>query len=469
MSGDSEQAVQPDGGQANVRTINGVQLPFPSEDWPGFLRNHFGPSVMWALMAIGSSHIILAPTMGARYGLFAIWLVTFIFLVKWGAWELGIRYNYGTGKNPVEGYENLPGPGQWGQWLTFFIYLVFWTVITGAVAGGAASFMNAILPEVAGIGMSFFSWYVVLVALIATLVFLSRYEWLETLLKGFVVLLGGLIILGVALAPPSLQVASESAFAVPDVTDPIFIALFVGAAAYMPVGLSSTVSIGSWSMAKKQGARRLKEEGIDPKDPEYREYVESWMRTGMRDYNLGFGFTFLLIVCVIILATNTLWVAGEIPEGGGVPIAIGGILEASYGGWANAVMLIGAVAALVSTMVVNIDAVSRVCSDTLAMVRDDVEDTEPWRRGLVVFVALGTVVPILLIGEFPVILITFSAALIAVFQVFFYVANYYIVREELPEDLQPSIYRKVYYGFGTVVVFVFGVMGALNEFGLVGA
>jgi Mn2+/Fe2+ NRAMP family transporter len=449
--------------------VDGIDLNYPDETWSGFFRDHFGPSVLWALIGIGASHIILAPSLGARYGVFAIWIVGLIYLIKWGGWELGIRYNYGTGKNPVEGYEELPGPERWGQWLTFFIYLFLWTNILGAVAGGASAFLNAFVAESFGVDLGILPWYVVLVGVAGTLVFLSRYQWLENVMKLFVIGLAFLIILGLFISPPSLSTVGETAFATPDVTSPIFLALFAGAAAYMPVGLSSSISIGSWSMAKNEGAEKVSTGEIDPNDPEYTDYVKSWMRTGMRDYNLAFVFSFVLMISMILLATSVLYGTENIPQGGAVPFAVGSLLQQSYGAWAFYAMMIGALAALYSTVIGNIDATARVCSDILGMVREDVEDTERWRKILVVLISVFSVFPVLLIGDFPVVLVTFSAALIGVFQVFFYVSNYYLVRENLPEEFQPSSTRKAYYYAGFVLIALFGLLGALNNFGIVGA
>lgn len=41
---------QPQGG--------GPRLEFPNEDWGGFFKKHFGPSMLWALLGIGGSHIV---------------------------------------------------------------------------------------------------------------------------------------------------------------------------------------------------------------------------------------------------------------------------------------------------------------------------------------------------------------------------------------------------------------------------
>lgn len=420
---------------------------------------------MWALLGIGTSHVVLAPTVGARYGLFGVWLFGLVYLVKWGGWELGIRYSYGRGKNLVEGYEHLPGPDRWGQWFTFGIYLFLWTNIHGAITATAAAFADAITRTTVGVSFGIVPWYVVITVPVAALLFSSSYQRVENILKPSVVLLGGIIVLAVVVAPPDAATVAETAFDVPEVTNPVFVALFTGVAAYTPIGLSSSVSIGSWSMAKGQGARELEEKGFDAE--EYREYIASWMRTGLRDFNIAYVLSFGLAASTVTLAASTLYGTGDVPSGENMPIAVGRLLQDAYGRWAFYVMLVGAAVAVLSTVISNMDAVARVCSDTLGIV-GVADDTERWRKRLVVFISVFSIVPVLVIGNFPVVLITFSAALVGVFQVFFYVANYYLVRTQLPEHFQPSTKRSIYYAVGVVLVALFGVAGALNNFGLVG-
>ena len=441
------------------------ELTYPSEDWSGFIRDHLGPSVVWALLGIGTSHVVLAPTVGARYGLFGVWLYALVYLVKWGGWELGVRYSYGRGKNPVEGYEHLPGPERWGQWFTFGIYLLLWTNIHGAITATAAAFADAITRTTVGVSLGIVPWYVLITAPVAALIYFSRYQRLENLLKASVILLGGIILLAVLVAPPDATTVAETAFNAPDFTNPVFIALFAGLAAYTPIGLSSSVSIGSWSMAKGQGARELDERGLDAED--HREYVDAWMRTGLRDFNIAYVLSFILAASAVALSASTLYGTDNVPSGKDVPIAVGRLLQNAYGEWAFYVMLVGAGVAVLSTVVSNMDAVARVCSDTLGIV-GVTDEVERWRRVFVVFIAVFSIAPVLVIGNFPVVLITFSAALVGVFQVFFYVANYYLVRTELPDEFQPSRIRIAYYVIGMFLVAMFGVAGAVNDLGLVG-
>jgi len=436
-------------------------LTYPAEDWGGFVRNHLGPSLMWALLGIGGSHIILAPTFGGLYGVFGVWVVAIIFLAKYGGWELGIRYNYGVGRNPVEGYGDLPGPDHWGQIFTMLVYLVGWTVILASVGFSAAEFLAALMPSVTPIQL-----YIGLIVVTVALTAVSRYSWLETLMKVFVLALGGLIVLGVFVSPPSASRIAETAFSVPDVTSPVFLSLFAALAGYAPTGLSTTVTIGSWSMAKKEGARALRRQDYDPTDERFHEYIASWMRTGTRDFRVAFGFSFLLIVSMMLLATSVLY--PRPPQDANMALAIGGILQEGFGDWTFYVVIAGAFAALFSTVITVTDGAARVNADTLPLILEREMNTDRLRIGFIVLMGAASIIPILIIGQLPITLLVFSAALMAILQVFFYFANYYIVREHLPAAFQPDRRRKLYYAISMALVAGFGIMGGLGRLGLVG-
>ncbi|MFW5921705.1 MAG: Nramp family divalent metal transporter [Halodesulfurarchaeum sp.] len=448
-----------DGGAALAEDT--PDLTYPAEDWSGFIRNHLGPSIMWALLGIGGSHIVLAPTMGGMYGFFGVWVVAIVFLAKYGGWELGIRYNYGIGRNPVEGYGDLPGPDHWGQIFTMLVYLVGWTLILASVGFSAATFLAALIPSITAIQL-----YVGLIAFSVALTLVSRYSWIEMLMKLFVFVLGGFIILGVFVSPPSAAVVTETAFTLPDFSSPVFLGLFASLAGYAPTGLSTTVTIGSWSMAKKEGAQALRNQDYDPTEERFHEYIASWMRTGIRDFRVAFAFSFVLIVSMILLATAVLY--PNPPQDANMAIAIGNILREGFGDWTFYVVVAGAFAALFSTVVTVMDGAARVNADTLPLVLEQEMDTDRLRLGFILLMGTASIVPILVIGQLPVTLMVFSAALMAILQVFFYFANYYIVREHLPEPFQPDRVHNVYYAVTMLLVAGFGLMGGLSRLGLVG-
>lgn len=438
-----------------------ADLQYPSEDWVGFVRNHLGPSLLWALVGIGGSHVVLAPTLGGLYGIFGVWIVTIVYLAKYGGWELGIRYNYGAGRNPVEAYGDLPGPAHWGQWLTLAVYLVGWTVILAAVGTATAAFAAALIP-----GFSLIELYVPLIGIAMALVLIARYQFVENLMKVFAVTLGLLVLLGVFVSPPSPSRIEATAFAAPDVTSAAFLGLFAAIAGYAPTGLSTTVTIGSWSMAKRQGARALRDRDVDPTDESYHDYIRSWMRVGKRDFRIAFGLSYVLLVSMILLSTAVLYPTP--PQDQNVAIAIANLLRGTFGVWSYYALAIGAFAALYSTIITVLDGASRVNADVLSLVLERDVDEGRWRRIFVLYMGLASLLPILVIGQLPVTLVVFSAALMAILQIFFYFANYYVVRKHLPEAFQPTRTQTVYYAVSIGLVIVFGIMGAMGRLGLVG-
>lgn len=448
------------GGPVDEVESKRAELTYPAMDWIGFFRNHFGPSMLWALIGIGVSHIVLAPTLGATFGLFAIWIFALIYLAKYGAWELGIRYSYGAGGNPVEAYRTLPGPKNWALWVTLLVFTVMYTAITAAAGMSTAALVAALT------GLEITVTFVLLIGFAGVLVLFAQYSLLEKVLIGFTVALGILLLLGVLVGLPEPETVTPTAFALPDLTGPVFVGLFAAAAGFAPSGFSTTILVGSWSMAKGQGASDLHEKGLDPNDPAYHDYIRAWIRTGRRDFNIGYLFSFALIAAMVVLASNVLY--PNPPEDSNFAIAISEILSDSLGRWSFYAMLFGGFAALYSTVITLIDGASRATADILPMALEDEEmDGERIRKAVVIGVVGVSSVMVLTLGNVPVTLVVFVAAILAVTEIFFYPANWYVVERTLPEPFRPSRRWHAYYVVSLVLVFIFGLMGAAVRLGFI--
>ncbi len=439
-----------------------IELEYPSSEWTGFFKHHFGPSMLWALISIGGSHIVLGPEMAATFGLFALWMFAVIYVVKYGAWELGIRYNYGTGENPVEAYDQLPGPKNWLQWFTVFVFGGLYIGITGAVGMSTAALAAALTP------LSVPQAFVVFIGAAGVLVFVARYSLLEKILIGFTATLGVLLILGVIVGPPPVETVSQTAFSL-DLSGGrtiAFVSLFAAAAGFAPTGFSTSVLIGSWSMAKGEGASQLKEHGLDPTDEAYHEYIKQWIKTGRRDFNIGYVLSFGIIAAMIILSTNVLY--PEPPGDENFAVAVGQILSESFGQWSFWAMMIGAFAALYSTVITLLDGASRAVGDVLPMALENEDlDSDLIRRVVLVGIVVVSSATVLILGNIPVTAIVYIAAILAVTEIVFYPANWYIVTRNLPEAFQPSRTWTIYYILSLVAVIGFGVMGAAVRLGVV--
>ncbi|MFP4217931.1 MAG: Nramp family divalent metal transporter [Salinarchaeum sp.] len=439
-----------------------LTLEYPDQDWVGFFKHHFGPSMMWALISIGGSHIVLGPEMAATFGLFAIWVFGLIYVVKYGAWELGIRYNYGAGGNPIEAYDQLPGPHNWMQWFAVLVFGIMYTGITASVGMSSAALAAAVTP------LSVPQAFVLLVGGAGVLVFFTRYGLLEKVLIGFTTALGALLILGVVVGPPAGDVVAQTAFSLDlggnrAIT---FVALFAAAAGFAPTGFSTSVLIGSWSMAKGEGAQQLRQRGVDPTNSAYHDYIKAWIKTGRRDFNIGYLLSFVLLAAMIILATNVLY--PDPPGDANFAVAVGNILSESFGPWSFWAMMIGAFAALYSTVITLLDGASRAVGDILPMAMDRPEmDSEPIRRAVLAAIVIVSSATVLILGNIPVTAVVYIAAILAVTEIIFYPANWYVVKHNLPEAFHPSRTWVVYYVISLIAVLIFGMMGAAVRLGFV--
>ena len=131
-------------------------------------------------------------------------------------------------------------------------------------------------------------------------------------------------------------------------------------------------------------------------------------------------------------------------------------------------MMIGAFAALYSTVITLLDGASRAVGDVLPMaMEDDSIDSDLVRRIVLTIIVVVSSATVLALGNIPVSFIVYIAAILAVTEIVFYPANWYVVKKNLPERFHPSTAWNVYYVFSLIAVLIFGAMGAAVRLGVV--
>ncbi len=232
----------------------------------------------------------------------------------------------------------------------------------------------------------------------------------------------------------------------------MFVGLFAAAAGFAPTGLSTSVLIGSWSMAKGEGAGELRDRGLDPEDEAHHDYIRAWIQTGRRDFNIGYAFSFVLIVAMVVLAANVLY--PNPPADANLAVAIGTILsDSSASGpttrWSSAR------SPRCTRLSSRLDGASRATGDIVLMAveRPDL-DGERIRKAVVVAIVAVSIGVVLTLGAVPVTFLIWISAILAITEILFYPANWYVVREHLPEQFQPSRRWVAYYAISLAVVLV---------------
>ena len=66
-----------------------------------------GPGLLFASLAIGTSHLVLSTTAGATYGWLMVIPIILANVLKYPFFEFSVRYTKVTGKSLVEGYSRM--------------------------------------------------------------------------------------------------------------------------------------------------------------------------------------------------------------------------------------------------------------------------------------------------------------------------------------------------------------------------
>jgi Mn2+/Fe2+ NRAMP family transporter len=295
-----------------------------------------------AATAIGTSHLILSPVAGARFGYALLWLVLVSHLFKYPAFEFGPRYAIATGGSLIEGFRAVPGPKNWAVW----VFLVT-TVLQGiTLLAGMLSVTAAVL--VAGLGtFSLTTWVVLLGVGIVVLHRSGGYPALTFGSKLAMFVLALVSVVAFLAVPP--RASDLVQIFVPSIPagSLVLVASILG---LMPTGINVAIWHSLWAV------EHLKKWETVTKDR--REIL----RLGMFDLNVGYALSAVLAVVFLSLGANLLKPRGLTPNGVDVALTLSRIYTEVLGQWMFPVFLLAAFAAMFSTAYSVMDGFPRTFS-----------------------------------------------------------------------------------------------------------
>ena len=104
------------------------------------LFKNLGPGLLFASMAIGTSHLVLSTKAGAQYGLIMVIPIVLANIFKYPFFEFGVRYTNVTNKTLIEGYLNR---GKGYLWFYAFLTLITtFTILAALYTVTAGLFIN---------------------------------------------------------------------------------------------------------------------------------------------------------------------------------------------------------------------------------------------------------------------------------------------------------------------------------------
>jgi Mn2+/Fe2+ NRAMP family transporter len=308
------------------------------------LLKNLGPGLLFASMAIGTSHLVLSTKAGAQYGWVMVIPILLANILKYPFFEFGIRYTSVTEKSLVQGYLNL---GRKYLWIYAFVTIVStFTILAALYVVTAGLFMN--LFNISAMGVSAIA--LCLFAFISAILIIGRYQFLENSLKAVISILFIALIITTVLVLQKGPVPNIEAYQRPEIFNEVGILFLIGLMGWMPTAVEASGWVSLWSM---ENLKTMKEKPS--------------LRLALQEFNVGYILTALLAVFFLIIGWMTLYGTGTELSGSAVIFAdqVVSLFTVHIGNWAYILIAIAAFATMFSTCMTAHDAVSRVSIDVL--------------------------------------------------------------------------------------------------------
>ncbi|MBC2838817.1 NRAMP family divalent metal transporter [Robiginitalea sp. SC105] len=333
------------------------------------LLKNLGPGLLFASMAIGTSHLVLSTKAGATYGWIMAVPILLANLFKYPFFEYGIRYTNVTGRSLVEGYSRR---GKGWMWLYAFITLVTTFTILAALYVVTAGLLSNLFG-IRGVSVSLIA--LGLFAFISIALIIGRYSLLETTLKFVVTILFAALLVTTVMVLYKPAVAAVEGFQRPPLLDSVGVLFLISLIGWMPTAVEASSWISLWSLEKYKG------KGGKPS-----------LRDALQEFNTGYITTALLAVFFLIIGHRTLYGTGTELSGNAVTFAdqVVQLFTTHIGDWAYIFIAISAFATMFSTCMTAHDAIARVSIDVLEYLRPDRKRFgEKWHYALAILVLTG--------------------------------------------------------------------------------
>lgn len=308
----------------------------------------FGPGLLFASAAIGTSHLILATQGGAHFGLQMGWIILIALAIKYPFFEYGPRYAIATGESLLSAYLK---QGRWA--LMSFLIIIACTMFTVVGAVGAAS---------AGLLQTIMKWHGVDMRMLTAVFFLAtavmlivgRFKLLDIFIKGislalFVAVLTAFV--AVIIKGPVDKVINFS-------PSPLMgdegLLIIIGILGWMPVGLEASAFSSLWTIKKMETT------GYRPT-----------LKESLLDFNMGYGLTSLLAFLFLVIGAFTVYGTGIKIAGSPVIFSekLIQVFTNHIGKWSSSFIAIGAFGAIYGTLITAWDAFARSIGQCLVTLR----------------------------------------------------------------------------------------------------
>ncbi|MDG2089944.1 MAG: divalent metal cation transporter [Gammaproteobacteria bacterium] len=303
-----------------------------------FLKNNLGPGLIFAAVAVGTSHVVQSTRAGATYGLSMILLVVLVCLVKYPTFLFSSRYAAITGHSVIDGYAKR---GRWYMYIFLALILVEITIATSA----ASLVTSGIIKSVFNLSMQTTVLSMILIFITIMILIVGKYKALESFCKVLVIgfCITTLITTFIALTgfeSSNLEPISELAF---DRPTTLFL---VSIAGWMPTGIIGAVLLSNWVLARK---KTITDRPFTRKEADF-------------DFHVGYVSAIFLAACFVILGYIVIRGAGGTiaNDSAGFSVQIISLFTSTIGSWVFVLIAATIIAVMYSTLLALADGFPRL-------------------------------------------------------------------------------------------------------------
>jgi Mn2+/Fe2+ NRAMP family transporter len=268
-----------------------------------------GPGLLLAATGIGVGDMVSSIIAGADYGLTLVWALVFGVIIKFAITEGAARWQLATGVTLIEGWRDaLPRLAV----AAFFIYFIVWSYFVSSALVTA----SALVPTaISGLPLPF--WGVVHALAALAMVWVGRYERFLAIIKWFVGLKFGAIILSALL----IVLWSGADWSSTGARTPFSVASTLS----LIGGVGGTVTLLSYGYWMREAGWR----GADR------------LASARTDLTLSFSLVFIFCFSMIFLSTQISWQGAILDEGPRLCLLLADRIGQEIGPIGRAIFLLG--------------------------------------------------------------------------------------------------------------------------------
>ena len=312
-----------------------------------------GPGVAAAMTGIGASHIMHAPTAGAKYGYDLLWVILAAYILKYCAFEFAHRYTMVKGETIINAYHR---NGNWPLWFMIFQGFANTVGIAGR-ALGCAAMLWAAFPF-----MPLEMWGAAILLIVIAILWLGSYKAVEGICKLLIIIFALSCFIAFALqAPPPMEYLSRLVPTLPPIGAMLLFGSMFG---YFPTTLEVAPMQSNWAVDKKVGMVKVNEMRAQGLNVELdKNYMKNSLTLFKRDMNITYFISMITGMIFLIVGASVLNPMGLVPAGSQMGATIARIYTDTFGAWIFPVIIAGGVAALFSTVFTYFDGQARVTEE----------------------------------------------------------------------------------------------------------